>query len=357
MFFFDKSDAFLRYLLIGALIMVILVGMNITSYLINMIVISLILAMLGTPVFYILKKRGFSDIVSVAVIMVIYALIVLGFVILIFESFNMLIVNLPKYEELFTYRINDLLEIFKNFGFTTESLFSLTPDWSLISKLTLMIAGSVSALLMDGFFIVVITCFLLLEIPALPGRIIKITGGDDKLTGQYQEMCNSMIGWIVAKTKTNLVLGGAFGAMLYAMGIDLALFLGVLAVVLSYIPYIGLLIVAVPAVILAWLQLGLIGAVIVVVGICIINAIVENIVFSKFAEKDMNMPPLVVILSLILWTWVLGPIGMLISVPFTIMILIAFRYIECTKWIPVILGMDEKRPYEDEKANSDKESV
>jgi predicted PurR-regulated permease PerM len=125
------------------------------------------------------------------------------------------------------------------------------------------------------------------------------------------------------------------------MGIELALFWGVMAIILSYIPYIGLFIVAVPAVILAWLQLGIWGALVAIAGICIINAVVENVVFSKFAEKSFNMPPLVVIVSLVLWTWVLGTIGMLISVPFTIMIIIALKYHESTKWIPVILGMDD----------------
>ena len=351
--FFNKADDNLRYLLTGALILIILVGMNQTAYLINMVVISLILAMIGTPIFYVLKKRGLSDIVSVAIIMVIYAIVVIGFIFLIFESINMLMLNLPRYEELFAYRLHDLIEIMKGFGMTADTMNSFTPDWNTLSKITIQVAGGISALVMDGFFIVVITCFLLLEIPALPGRMKKITGGDDKLTGQYQEMCNSMIGWIVAKTKTNIVLGGAFGAMLYALGIDFAIFWGVLAIILSYIPYIGLLIVAVPAVILAWLQLGLWGAAIVIAGICIINAVVENVVFSKFAEKDMNMPPLVVILSLVLWTWVLGPVGMLISVPLTIMILIAFRYIESTKWILVLLGMDKNNAECPDKKVSD----
>ncbi|MDD4126637.1 MAG: AI-2E family transporter, partial [Methanomicrobium sp.] len=226
--FFNKADDNLRYLLTGALILIILVGMNQTAYLINMVVISLILAMIGTPIFYVLKKRGLSDIVSVAIIMVIYAIVVIGFIFLIFESINMLMLNLPRYEELFAYRLHDLIEILKGFGMTADTMNNFTPDWNTLSKITIQVAGGISALVMDGFFIVVITCFLLLEIPALPGRMKKITGGDDKLTGQYQEMCNSMIGWIVAKTKTNIVLGGAFGAMLYALGIDFAIFWGVL---------------------------------------------------------------------------------------------------------------------------------
>ncbi len=347
-----KPDVNVRRLLIAALIFIILIGMNQAAYLINMIVISIILAMIGTPLFYFFKRRGFSDISSVAAIMVIYGITVLAFIFLIFESVNMLAANLPKYQELFSYRLYDLMEILKPFGISADTAYNFAPDWSTISKITIQVAGGVSSLIMDCFFIVVITCFMLLEIPALPGRMKILSDGDDRLINEYQEMCSSMIGWIVAKTKTNIVLGGSFGAMLFAFGIDFALFWGVLAIILSYIPYIGLLIVAVPAVILAWLLHGITGALLVIAGICIINAVVENIVFSKFAEKEMNMPPLVVILSLVLWTWVLGPVGMLISVPLTIMILIAFRYIESTKWILVLLGMDKENPGKNDRIKS-----
>ena len=345
----NKSDINLRYLLIGALILIILVGMHTVAYLINMIIISLILAMLGTPIMYMLKKWGFSDVVSVTLTMIFYGAIIAGFIVLIFESANVFLLNLPKYEVLLTVRLQDLSSLMAGLGITGNELTTFYPDLATVSKIAIQIGGGISSILMDAFFIVVITCFLLLEIPALPRRMKKVTGGDDNITGKYQDMCNSMIQWMVAKTKTNVVLGTSFGALLYAMGIDFALFWGVMAIILSYIPYIGLFIVAVPAVILAWLQLGIQGALIVIVGICIINAVVENIVFSKFAEKSFNMPPLVVILSLVLWTWVLGPIGMLISVPFTIMILIALKYGDTTKWIPEILGMDEIKPVKKDK--------
>lgn len=180
----NKIDDNLRYLLTGALILIILVGMKTTAYLINMIVISLILAMLGTPIFYKLKKIGLSDILSVALIMIIYGIIILSFVFLIFESLNMLIIDLPKYEELFAFRINGLLELLKGFGLSTDFIKEFSPDWGTVSRITIQLAGGISSMMMDGFFIIVITCFLFFEIPALPNRMKKLTGGDDKLTEQ-----------------------------------------------------------------------------------------------------------------------------------------------------------------------------
>ncbi|MDD3407905.1 MAG: AI-2E family transporter [Methanomicrobium sp.] len=176
-----KPDVNVRRLLIAALIFIILIGMNQAAYLINMIVISIILAMIGTPLFYFFKRRGFSDISSVAAIMVIYGITVLAFIFLIFESVNMLAANLPKYQELFSYRLYDLMEILKPFGISADTAYNFAPDWSTISKITIQVAGGVSSLIMDCFFIVVITCFMLLEIPALPGRMKILSDGDDRL--------------------------------------------------------------------------------------------------------------------------------------------------------------------------------
>ena len=336
-----NHEALLRYLLYGALLLVILIGMNQTAYLFNMIFISLILTMIGAPIYYSLKKRGFSDVGSVASVMAIYGVTIMAFVLLIVYSLNVFIANIGKYSELFHERISEVILLLEDAGLKVSSFGGFDPDWGNISRYAFQFAGDTGALMMDAFFIFVITTFLFLEIPLMPKRIKKVFGNAGDTDSKYMEMCNSMIKWLVVKTKTNIVLGVAFGGMLYALGIDLAIFLGVLAIILSYIPYIGLLIVAAPAIVLAWLQLGIGGVIVVVIGICIINAVVENVVFSKFAANDFSMPPLLVVLSLVLWTWILGPIGMMLSVPITIMILIALKYNENTAWIPTILGMDD----------------
>ncbi|WOF16087.1 AI-2E family transporter [Methanoplanus sp. FWC-SCC4] len=335
------QSGLIGYLLISALIFIVLVGMHETAYLINMLILSLILAMIGTPLLYWLKEKGMSDFVSVGIIMVLYAFSILAFILLIYASGNLFVSNLPEYHSLLETRLAGLNEMLSKIGITFDSIQDLATNLGTISKVTVSLVGELSFLLMNGFFIFVITSFLLLEIPDLGRRFEKITNGEKRLSEKYQEMCNSMIKWLYVKTKTNLVLGACFGGLLYAMGVDLAIFWGVLAVILSYIPYIGLILVAIPAIILAWIQLGIGGVIIVAAGICIINAVVENVVFSKFAADDFNMPPLVVVVSLVLWTWVLGPVGMLISVPFTLMILIALSYNEKTKWITILLGIDK----------------
>ena len=125
-----NHEALLRYLLYGALLLVILIGMNQTAYLFNMIFISLILTMIGAPIYYYLKKRGFSDIGAVSSVMAIYGVTIMAFVLLIVYSLNVFIANIGKYRELFQDRLNEVLILLEDAGLHISSFGGFDPDWA-----------------------------------------------------------------------------------------------------------------------------------------------------------------------------------------------------------------------------------
>ncbi|ADN35920.1 protein of unknown function UPF0118 [Methanolacinia petrolearia DSM 11571] len=332
-----------------ALLFVILIGMKSAAYFINIMLISVILTLLGIPIMKRLNKAGLSDILSVTIIIIIYIVCILGFVFLIYESLYVFISRLPEYEYLLTERLSELLDILARFNISGDMVASvLKPDWNAISKMLLEVVAGGSMLAMDLFFILVITCFALLEVHKMPGRIEKVYGEGSGKVENVKVIISNIIKWLVVKTKTNVVLGASFGGMLYILGIDMAVFWGLMAIILSYIPYVGLIIVSIPAIFLAWLQLGVWGAVVVIVGICIINAVVENFVFSKFAADSFQIPPLIVIVTIILWSWILGPVGLFLSVPFTVIIIALLQGSPDTRWITTLLGFDDPGQVEEE---------
>ncbi len=125
---------------------------------------------------------------------------------------------------------------------------------------------------------------------------------------------------------------------LLIVGVDYPLLWAVLAFVLNYIPTIGSIIALIPPFLLAMVQLGFIDSIIVLAGYLTINTIMGNILEPKFMGKGLGLSTLVVFLSLVFWGWVLGPIGMLLSVPLTITIKIALDSSEETRWLAVMLG-------------------
>ena len=120
-----------------------------------------------------------------------------------------------------------------------------------------------------------------------------------------------------------------------------------MAFLLNYVPNIGSIIAAVPAVLLALVQLGMGTALLVAAGYLVINIIIGSVLEPRFMGKGLGLSTLVVFLSLVFWGWVLGPVGMLLSVPLTIAAKIALEGYSGTRWLAVMLGPGVAKPATD----------
>jgi len=107
--------------------------------------------------------------------------------------------------------------------------------------------------------------------------------------------------------------------------VDYAVLWGLLAFLLNFVPTVGSFIAAVPAVLLAVVQLGPLHAGLTLAGFVVVNLVMGNMIEPRWMGRGLNLSPLVVFVSLVLWGWVLGPVGMLLSIPLTIMIRLLLR--------------------------------
>ena len=134
------------------------------------------------------------------------------------------------------------------------------------------------------------------------------------------------------------ITGIAIGIWLAILGVNHAFLWGLFAFLLNYVPNIGSIIAAIPAVLLALIQLGLGSAILVGIGYLVVNVVVGSIIEPKYMGKGLGLSTLVVFLSLVFWGWVLGPVGMVLSVPLTMVLKIGLESKEDTRWIAVLLG-------------------
>ena len=132
--------------------------------------------------------------------------------------------------------------------------------------------------------------------------------------------------------------------MLWSLGVDFPILWGLLAFLLNYVPTIGSIIAAIPPVLLALVQLGLGPALGVAIGFVAINVIMGNAVEPRFMGRGLGLSTLVVFLSLVVWGWILGPVGMLLSVPLTMTAKIALEANPETEWIAHLLGPADALP-------------
>lgn len=185
------------------------------------------------------------------------------------------------------------------------------------------------------FFIVV---FLLLEAGAFPAKLEAAFGSSQRSTRYFQRVIQQLKRYLSIKTLISAVTGIAVSALALGVGLDSPFLWGLLAFLLNYIPNIGSILAAVPAVLLALVQIGAGAAIVTGIGFLAINVVLGNFVEPRVMGRGLGLSTLAVFLSLIFWGWVLGPVGMLLSAPLTMTIKLALEDHRETRWMAVLLG-------------------
>jgi predicted PurR-regulated permease PerM len=338
-----------RSLILIAVFFFLIIALKMTAYMVTIVVISLILTMIAYPALMYLKRKGMKDIVSVTLITVV-ALLLIGLLVgLTIVSFGVFVKDLPLYQAEFNQRISEITGLLSSYGIESGVFSIASLNLQSIVSTVLSSLMSIGDLFLYLFFIGVTTFFMLLEAPHIVHRVESMFRDKPEKLTHLSAMSRYTIEFVVVRTETNLVHGALFGGILWIMGVHAAVLWGILTFMLSYIPYIGLIIAAIPAIFFAWLQFGIWGAVAVIALVCILNLVIENPVFSYFASRKFEIPALLVILSVIFWGWVLGIAGMVFAVPITLLILILVQCSDDLKWVNVLLGVD--RLFADESEN------
>jgi predicted PurR-regulated permease PerM len=145
---------------------------------------------------------------------------------------------------------------------------------------------------------------------------------------------------VVIKTLLSVAVGFAIWLWLVILGVDYPVLWGTLAFLLNYVPNIGSILATIPATLLALVQLGAGSAILTAFGFLVIYNIVGNIVEPKLMGRGLGLSPLVVFVSLVFWGWVLGPVGMVLSVPLTSLVKIGLESSGETRGLAIMLGSD-----------------
>ncbi|MGL4899754.1 MAG: AI-2E family transporter, partial [Shewanella sp.] len=157
---------------------------------------------------------------------------------------------------------------------------------------------------------------------------------------QIDRFLQSVNQYMVIKTLVSLATGVIVGVGLALIGVNYALLWAVIAFLFNYIPNIGSIIAAIPAVMLAFIQLGPAAAGGTAMLYIAANMVMGNFVEPKFMGRGLGLSTLVVFLSLIFWGWLLGSVGMLLSVPLTMVVKIALESSQSGSWLAILLSDD-----------------
>ena len=284
-----------------------------------------------------------------ALIIVIFGLIFLfsGFGFLIGDTVSSFSGNLSQYESTLKSISDSFIQFLNDKGIKIpqDQIFNLVQP----AKILEFTAGALNKLInMMGntFLIFLIILFTLMEIGSFSVKAKAILIGSDKSISYFSTILQNIRHYLGIKTLICLLTGILIYMALLIIGVDYPLLWALIAGLMNYIPNIGSIIAAVPAVLFALIQLGLGGAVWTLGSFMLVNNVLGNFVEPRIMGKGLGLSTLVVFLSLIFWGFIFGTVGMFLSVPFTMTIKIILEQNEKTKWLAIILGTpDEAKTY------------
>ncbi len=197
-----------------------------------------------------------------------------------------------------------------------------------------------------GFFgtalvVLVLTIFMLSEARMFGRRLeaISLARGPD--LARMVAATKDIQRFLAIKTVVSLVTGVLAGFLCWAAGLDFYLLWGILAFALNYIPVIGSLLAGIPPMLLALLTEGLPNAVLVAGGYLLINNFLGNFIEPMLVGRRFGISTLVVVLSVLFWGWVWGPLGMLLAVPLTMVLKVVLDSSDEFRWIGVAISAEQ----------------
>lgn len=341
-------------LLILASLVIVLAGVKVASAIIVPFLLSLFIAMACSPIINWANRYKIPR--SIAVVLVILLIVILGFVLagLVGQSMNEFSQNLPKYRSQLVNEFAWLIERLASLNIKLDKqqiLSYLDPGMAMNMATNLL--SSLGGVLTNFLLILLIVVFMLFEAESIPKKIHIALDDPDMKMQQVDKFLLSVKNYLAIKTLVSLGTGLIIGLWLYFLGLDHFLLWAMLAFLLNYIPNIGSIIAAVPAVLLALVQLGSASAGLVALGYIVTNTVMGNVVEPRFLGRGLGLSTLVVFLSLLFWGWLLGTVGMLLSVPLTMVVKIALESNKDTMWIALLLASETDVPEKDKPAEAE----
>ncbi|MEM7100721.1 MAG: AI-2E family transporter [Pseudomonadota bacterium] len=339
-------------ILITAALVIIAAGMKAAQDLmVPFLLATFIATIAATPMFW-MQRRGMPSSISLPAVIISMIVLVVLLGALVAQSASQFGVKLPLYQERLLNVQADLIAfaqpIIEPLGLEIDLrsiLGNFSPGTALeMAGNTLATLGGV---LSNSFLIVLTVIFILAEAASFPRKLTDILSDPDRDLPHFARFAENVNRYIAIKTSVSAATGMVVTLFLWILGVDFPILWGLLAFLLNYVPTIGSIIAAIPPVLLALVQLSPASAGAVAIGFVVINLVMGNAIEPRFMGKGLGLSTLVVFLSLVVWGWVLGPVGMLLSVPLTMTAKIALEANPGTEWLAHLLGPADALPEPD----------
>ena len=330
-----------RAVLCAAACVIIIAGMKQAESILVPFLLSIFLAIIFGPILIWMQNHGVRTPIALVVVIAALLLAIFGVVALVSGSVADFTANSGRYEARLQGQVNAFLAWLDAHGVDSEPLReqSMLDTKQVVGLLTSLL-GSLGSALSNAFLVVLTTVFMLLEASGLGVKIRAISGPGSGAEDRFRQIVADIRQYVATKTLVSMVTGVLITIGLVVLDVDYPILWGLLAFLFNFVPNIGSFIAAVPPVVLAFLQHGVWSAILVALLFLIVNTVIGNFVEPRMMGRRLGLSTLVVFLSLVFWGWVLGPVGMVLSVPLTMAVKIILERSEETRWVGILLGSE-----------------
>ncbi len=326
-----------------AAIVIILAAVQAAEAIVTPFLISLFIAAISAPGMLWLTRQGIPQAVALGIMMVIIiglATLLSGLMGSSLDGFSK---NLPQYQARLQDITAQILDWLAARGYEVDmdkarSMLDLSAAMGFVGSAFNRLLGTLA----NAFLIFLTVAFILLELPSFSHKIQSISHDPTRSLANLGRFSITLNRYLVIKSAMSLATGAAVALALYIFGVDYPLLWGIVAFLLNFVPNIGSVIAAVPAVLMALVQYGFASAGWVALAYIVVNSVFGNVIEPKLMGRSLGLSTLVVFISLVFWGWLLGPVGMFLSVPLTMTLKIAFESSDETRWMAVLLGAENE---------------
>lgn len=338
-----KDTNVLNWLLGAAALVVVIAGLRAAQSLVVPFLVAAFLAVICTPALQWLQSKGVPKLLSLLLVMGGVSLLLMVIGLVAGASIQDFLAKLPEYTKKLEQEENRLGPLVNRgvewlgFDLSSQQQQGLFDSERVVNFFVLFLAN-LTALFSNAFLVLLTFLFMLLEASGLPRKLLAMSAGRPGLSHQAKRISEAINHYMTLKTILSLLTGFAVATLNKALGVDYPVLWGLLAFFFNFVPNIGSIFAAVPAVLLALIQTDIRTTLMSVAGYLLINVTIGNFLEPRIMGKGLGLSTLVVFLSLVFWGWVLGPVGMLLSVPLTMIMKITLENFEQTRWIAVLLS-------------------
>ncbi len=335
----NSQPAALRFVLGLAAFVVIVAGMKTAQTIIVPFLLAAFISIICAPYLKWLNRKGMP--LLLALLVIILAIVAAGVLMgaLLGTSLDAFSQALPSYQDRLQGKVVELAQWLATLGVdvSDQTFLNFLNPGSAMALASGLLKG-LGNVLTNAFLILLTVIFILMEASSFPFKLRAALGSPDHSLAQTYTVLDNIKRYMSIKLLTSALTGILVAGGLSIMGVEFAVLWGFFAFLLNFIPNIGSIIAAIPAVLMALLQFNVGGAVGVAILFLVVNVVVGSFLEPRWMGKQLGVSPLIVFVSLVFWGWVFGPVGMFLSVPLTISVQIALASRDDTRWIAVLLG-------------------